>query len=198
LAIRRDDSFWHGNAMPLFSRKSRIQEFEAVALPHLHGLFRTTSRLLGDSARAEDVVQDVYLLAWKTFDTFEIGTNCRAWLFRILFHRLRHYRRKWLNSREFHNTEEVIERVLGGPSLSPGFTDEEILEAVAGVSQEYRAVVLLVDVEEFSYKDAAGILGVPVGAVMSRLSRARGLLRERLACTVEAHGIGRHVEGKSA
>jgi RNA polymerase sigma-70 factor (ECF subfamily) len=186
------------NAMPLFSRKPRIKEFEAVALPHLHELFRTASRLLGDSARAEDVVQDVYLVAWKSFDTFETGTNCRAWLFRILFHKLRHYRRKWLNPREVRNAEEILGEVLARPNLSPGLTDEEVLEALAAVSQEYRAVILLVDVEEFSYKDAAGILGVPVGTVMSRLSRARGLLRERLVYMAEAHGIGRQMEGKSA
>ncbi|HXA53185.1 MAG TPA: sigma-70 family RNA polymerase sigma factor [Candidatus Acidoferrum sp.] len=184
--------------MPLFSRKPRIKEFEAVALPHLHELFRTASRLLGDAARAEDAVQDVYLLAWKSFDTFETGTNCRAWLFHLLFHKLRHYRRKWLTPREMQDAEEVIGGVPAWPAFSPGLTDDEVLEALAAVSPEYRAVILLVDVEEFSYKDAAGILGVPAGTLMSRLSRARGLLRERLVCIAEAHGIGRRMEGKSA
>jgi RNA polymerase sigma-70 factor (ECF subfamily) len=175
-----------------------MQEFESVALPHLHDLFRTAARLLGDSVRADDVVQDVYLVAWKTFDTFEKGTNCRAWLFRILFHKLRHYRRKWLNPREVQNPEEVMAEIMAATPLAPGLTDEEVLAALAAVSEEHRAVVLLVDVEEFSYKDAAEILGIPVGTVMSRLSRARGMLRERLACLAGEHGIGCQVEGKSA
>lgn len=182
--------------MALFSRKQRMEKFEAVTLPHLPELFRTASRLLGDAARADDVVQDVYLVAWKSFDSFEMGTNCRAWLFRILFHKLRHYRRKWLNPREVHNAEQIIGETFAGPPLAPELTDEEVLGALAEISQEYRAVVLLVDVEEFSYKDAAEILGAPVGTVMSRLSRARALLRERLACVADAHGIGRQMEGK--
>jgi RNA polymerase sigma-70 factor (ECF subfamily) len=184
--------------MAQFSRRRRMQEFESVALPHLHDLFRVAARILGDSVRADDVVQDVYLVAWKSFDTFERGTNCRAWLFRILFHKLRHYRRKWLNPREVHNADEVIAEAMAAPPLAPGLTDEEVLAALAAVSEEHRAVVLLVDVEEFSYKDAAEILGIPVGTVMSRLSRARGMLRERLSCLAGPHGIACRVEGKSA
>src|SRR4030088_1889531 len=93
----------------LFSRKPRIDEFEAAALPHLKELFRTASRVLGDPVRADDVVQDVYLQAWKSFDQFQPGTNCRAWLFKILFHCLNHYRRKWLNIRMARESEEIIE-----------------------------------------------------------------------------------------
>ena len=72
------------------------QEFEEAALPHLNDIYRTAARLLADSAKADDVVQDVYLQAWKSFDRFEVGTNCRAWLYKILFHVVHHHRRKWL------------------------------------------------------------------------------------------------------
>ncbi len=65
----------------LFSRERRTGEFEAAALPHLSDIYRTAARLLSDSTRAEDVLQEVYLQAWKSFDRFETGTNCRAWLF---------------------------------------------------------------------------------------------------------------------
>jgi len=186
--------------MALFSRKPRIEEFEAAALPHLNDLFRTAARLLGDSARADDVVQEVYLAAWSSFHRFEAGTNCRAWLFRILFHTLHHYRRKWLNPREIADPQEIIEQTPANcVPLSAEITDEEIQAALAGVPEDYRAAVLLVDVEEFSYKEAARILDTPIGTVMSRLSRGRRLLREKLAGTAQSYGIGRSArEGKSA
>jgi len=86
-----------------------------------------------------------------------------------------------------------------GPPIPEHITDEEILAALAEVPQDFRAVVLLVDVEEFSYKEAAGILNIPVGTVMSRLSRGRKMLRERLAEQAASYGIGRpNQEGQIA
>lgn len=186
--------------MPLFSRKPRLEEFEAAALPHLNDLFRTATRLLGDSVRADDVVQEVYLAAWSSFHRFETGTNCRAWLFRILFHTLHHYRRKWLNSREIADPQEILEQTASSAlAPSPEITDEEIQSALDALPEDYRAVVLLVDVEEFTYQEAARILDAPIGTVMSRLSRGRRLLREKLAGTAQSYGIGRSArEGKSA
>ncbi len=179
--------------------KARREDFEAAALPHLNHIYRTASRLLGDAAKAEDVVQDVYLLAWKSFDRFEPGTNCRAWLFKILFHSVHHYRRKWLNIRMIRESEEVLEQSVAPPPVAAEITDEEMLAALAQVPQEFRAVVLLADVEEFSYRETAGILNVPIGTVMSRLSRGRRILRERLAGMARSYGIGEgKQEGKSA
>jgi RNA polymerase sigma-70 factor, ECF subfamily len=186
--------------MAIFSRKPRIGEFEAAALPHLNDIYRTSRHLLGNPTAAEDVVQDVYLAAWKSFDRFEPGTNCRAWLFRILFHSLHHYRRKWLNSREISDAEEIIGKAQARPAEpQPEIRDEDMLAALGAIAGEYREVVLLVDVEEFSYKDAAAILAVPPGTVMSRLSRGRRLLRERLSGVAQSYGIGRQTrEGISA
>src|SRR5581483_10507896 len=165
-----------------FSHKPRTEDFEAAALPHLGDIYRTATRLLADSTKADDVVQDVYLQAWKSFDKFEPGTNCRAWLYKILFHTMHHYRRKWLNSRIVKESEDLIEQTVAWtPPVPDQLTDEEVLAALDEVPPDFRAVVLLVDVEEFAYKDAAAILNVPVGTVMSRLSRGRRLLRERLA-----------------
>jgi RNA polymerase sigma-70 factor (ECF subfamily) len=184
----------------LFSRKPRTPEFEAAALPHLNDIYRTAARLLGGGTGADDVVQDVYLQAWKSFDQFELGTNCRAWLFRILFHTMHHYRRKWLSVRMVNESEEILEHATAaGPPIPEQITDEEMLAALAEVPQDFRAVVLLVDVEEFSYKEAAGILNAPIGTVMSRLSRGRRLLRERLTGVAQSYGIdGIQPEGKSA
>ena len=184
----------------LFSRKPRTDEFEAAALPHMNDIYRTATRLLGAGSGADDVVQDVYLQAWKSFSQFELGTNCRAWLFKILFHTVHHYRRKWLNIRIVKESEDILEQtVADGPPLPEQITDEEMLAALTEVPQDFRAVVLLIDVEEFSYKEAAGILNVPIGTVMSRLSRGRKLLREKLVDLAQSYGIGHmHQEGKSA
>jgi len=184
----------------LFARKRRTDEFEAAAMPHMNDLYRTATRLLGGGTGADDVVQDVYFQAWKSFDQFEVGTNCRAWLFKILFHTLNHYRRKWLNIRMVKESEEILEQAAAGnPPVPEHITDEEMLQALGGIPQDFRAAVLLVDVEEFAYKEAAGILNVPVGTVMSRLSRGRRMLREKLAGMAQSYGIGgADQEGRSA
>jgi RNA polymerase sigma-70 factor (ECF subfamily) len=181
-----------------FSSKPRTEDFEAAALPHLGDLYRTATRLLSDSTKADDVVQDVYLQAWKSFDKFEAGTNCRAWLYKILFNTMHHYRRKWLNTRIVQDKEDFIEQTVPwSPPVPQELTDAEVLAALEEVPQDYRAVVLLVDVEEFAYKDAASILNVPIGTVMSRLNRGRRVLRERLAAAAQSYGIGKQ-GGQSA
>src|ERR671929_2329650 len=98
----------------LFSHRPRIDEFEAAAMPHTNDIYRTAARLLGTATGADDVVQDVYLQAWKSFGQFEKGTNCRAWLFKILFHTLHHYRRKWLNIRMVKESEEILDLTPAG------------------------------------------------------------------------------------
>src|SRR5260370_37750690 len=154
----------------LFSHRPRTAEFEAAALPHLNDLYRTAARLLGDGTRADDVVQDVYLQAWKSFDRFETGTNCRAWLFKILLHTIHHYRRKWLNIRIVKESEGILESAsAAGPPIPDQITDEEMLAALALVPQDFRAVVLVVDVEELSYRATARVLNVPVGTVIPDL-----------------------------
>src|SRR6185503_16012840 len=112
--------------------------------------------------------------------------------FKILFHSLNHYRRKWLNIRMVQESHEVLEHATALPPPIPEqITDEEMLAALATVPEDFRAAVLLIDVEEFSYKEAAGILNVPIGTVMSRLSRGRRLLREKLVDLAQSYGIGR-------
>jgi len=184
----------------IYKLEMKRQEFEDTALPHLNDLYRTATRLLADSTKADDVVQDVYLQAWKSFDRFEVGTNCRAWLYKILFHMVHHHRRKWFNSRMVKESEEILDQVAASPEPMPEhLTDEEILGALDRVPQDFRAVVLLVDVEEFSYKESSGILNVPIGTVMSRLSRGRKLLREQLEETAQSYGIGKgKLEGRTA
>jgi RNA polymerase sigma-70 factor (ECF subfamily) len=111
-----------------------------------------------------------------------------------------HYRRKWLNIRMVKESEGILETAAAAdPPVPEHLTDQDILAALEQVPQNFRGVVLLVDVEEFSYKDAAAILGVPVGTVMSRLSRGRRMLREKLAGVARSYGIvPNSEEGRSA
>lgn len=163
--------------------------FEDEALPHMDDLFRAAVRLLLDQSKAGDVVQETYLIAWKSFDRYERGTNCRAWLFQILFNVVRHERRnwfKWITTRD----EDLADAQIAAPVPIPQtLFDNDILAALDGLPIQFREVLLLVDVEDFSYKEASEILKVPIGTVMSRLSRARAVLRKQLAGVARAYGL---------
>ena len=169
--------------------------FESEAMPHLNDLFRTALHTLGDHAQAEDVVQEAYFQAWKSFHRFKPGTNCRAWLFTILFNCIHHHRRKSFRFPLLKPNEEFLESNLTyTPPIPEQLSDSEFLAALEAMPSDYRAVVLLVDVQEFAYKEVAEILSVPMGTVMSRLSRGRKMLRERLADVARSYGIGRRGE----
>ena len=158
----------------------RAAAFENEALPHMDDLYRTAVRLVFDPAKAADAVQETYLLAWKSFDRYERNTNCKAWLFQILFNVARKERRSWM--KWFLGAEEdVADQELIAPQPIPTtLTDSQMLAALDNVPEDFRKVLLLVDLEEFSYKEVSSILDIPIGTVMSRLTRGRKLLRAQL------------------
>ena len=161
---------------------TREADFQAAAFPHLDDLYRAASHMIGNRTEAEDLVQETYLQAWKSFDRFELGTNCRAWLFKILFHVIQHHRRKWYRLKLTSEGDEVFsEMLVYEPPIPQELTDEEILGAFRKVPEPYREVVLLSDVYDFTYKEIAETLGIPQGTVMSRLSRGRQQLRLQLS-----------------
>lgn len=173
-----------------------VQEFEGAALPHLNDLFRTAVRVVGDRTQAEDVVQEVYFQAWKSFHRFELGTNCRAWLFRILFHVVQHHRRKQSRLVLVDPADELENVLVAREPIPPTLADRDILTSLDRLPDTYREVVLLADVEEFSYREIADILEIPIGTVMSRLSRARALLRRELATVARSYGL--NADGEAA
>jgi RNA polymerase sigma-70 factor (ECF subfamily) len=175
-----------------FSPKIKVEDFEAVALPHMADLHRSASLLVWDPADAKDLVQEVYLEAWKSFHRFEPGTNCRAWLFKIMFHRLHHLRRRWQKNSRVEPLAGPAEedKIPAEPPVPGEIRDEDVLAALKKIPDDYREVVLMADVEEFSYKEIAATMKVPVGTVMSRLSRGRKLLRRELAGIAKSYGIG--------
>jgi RNA polymerase sigma-70 factor, ECF subfamily len=173
----------------LFQSTTGLEDFEAAAMPHLAALYRTAKFLVHNPAEAEDLVQDVYLEALKSFHRFQFGTNCKAWLFRILFHRLHHVRRRMLKS-SLEETFTDQNNVAAEPPVPQEIKDEDVLAALDKLPLAFREIVLMADVEEFSYKEIAETLKLALGTVMSRLSRGRRLLREELAEVARSYGIG--------
>jgi RNA polymerase sigma-70 factor (ECF subfamily) len=171
---------------------ARANQFETTAVPHLNELYRTALRTLRNASEANDVVQETYLQAWKSFDRFTPGTNCRAWLYKIMFHVIHHHRRRQFRyvAATVSDDDLGLEDTLRyEPPITHELRDEDVLAALDRLPEHYRDAVLLVDVEELTYKEAAEALGVPIGTVMSRLSRGRALLRTELASIALTFGV---------
>lgn len=163
-----------------FKRHERGKVFEEAALPHLGDVYRL-ARQMSDGQTAHDLTQETYLRAWKYFDTFERGTNCRAWLFRIL-HNV--WADQWRRSRQDILLPEDEPRAepyydWEDEFLGEGLS-EEVEAALAQLPEPHRWAVLLADVEELSYKEIARVMGCPVGTVMSRVNRGRRTLARLL------------------
>ena len=188
---RASDHLGDGDAAGAIA--DRTAQFEAEALPHLNDLYRAAASILHNRAEAEDAVQEAYLQALKSFQRFTPGTNCRAWLFRILFHAISHQRRKWFGRLIFSEREELEQTAVYTEPVAEQLTDEELLLAFRKLPPQFAEVVMLADVQEFSYKEIQETLEIPIGTVMSRLSRGRQLLRAQLADLGTRAGIIRSV-----
>ncbi len=163
------------------SEKPRIIEFERAALPHFRVLYRTAAKVVHDQMQTEDVVQETFLQAWESFHRFEPGTNCRAWLFKILFRVIHRERLRALKTGLTGDLGMVPSDYRSYvPPVPDGITDETFLQALERVPGAFRKILLLVDVEEFSYREVAQSLRIPLGTVMSRLSRGRRIFRASL------------------
>jgi RNA polymerase sigma-70 factor, ECF subfamily len=161
-------------------------DFELLALPLLDPLYNFARWLSGNDDEAQDLVQETFAKALKGFSAFREGTNFRAWMFTIL-------RNTFLTSRtglEWRNTsqepedrfeESVITHENPEIALLRRADTELVQEAITKLAGIFREVLLLVDVEEMTYQEVAGVVGIPLGTVMSRLARARKQLREHLA-----------------
>lgn len=162
--------------------RHRKDDFDRLAFAHFRELRRVALRVCEDRETADDLVQETYLRAWRSFDKFEPGTNCRAWLFRIFFYVRSEYRRSQSRQPLVFSLDYVKESML--PSQTNSSLDlplEKIKQAFAELPEPFRIAVLLSDVEGLRYREIAEVLDVPVGTVMSRLSRGRRMLRTRLA-----------------
>ena len=157
-------------------------EFERVALPHSGSLLRVARRIAPDVATAEDLVQETLLRAWRSFGQFQTGTNARAWLFRILFNAFYAQGRKLRSGPIVVSLQDTNREAAPESRTAVSVLDATALgRALEELSPEHRTVLLLAVVEGFTCREMAEILSLPIGTVMSRISRARQVLRNRLA-----------------
>ncbi len=155
--------------------------FLKEALPHMQPLYWMSLSLAKNHAVAEDLVQDTYREAWTSFARYEPGSNCKAWLFRILFRQWGKQRRQARPFREIDVSEVPESRVAAEPGFDKALEGKEILEIARTLPKDYQTILALADVEGFSYREISELLEIPIGTVMSRLNRARSLLRKKLS-----------------
>jgi RNA polymerase sigma-70 factor, ECF subfamily len=166
---------------------TRRERFESLALPLMQPLYDTALRLTADGDEAADVVQETYLRAFRTFDNFRPGTNARAWLFTVLYSVAINRRKKSLREVRTPSAEELEERfrlrveapeieTIGQVEAWGARWPTEIEAALRELPEVFRAAVLLVDVQELTYEEAAQALDCPVGTAQSRVFRGRRML----------------------
>ncbi|HXT30741.1 MAG TPA: sigma-70 family RNA polymerase sigma factor [Vicinamibacterales bacterium] len=171
--------------------------FADAALSHIDSLYGTALRLTRRAADAEDLVQDTYLKAFRSSHQFEPGTNLKAWLFTILHNTFRNMRRHDGRNPVDVDSEAVERASDDGPEvqspeqiLSRATLDVDLQAALDALPEAFRQAVWLRDVEELSYAEMAKVLDVPMGTVMSRISRGRRALSEGLQARRAGHGVG--------
>jgi RNA polymerase sigma-70 factor (ECF subfamily) len=175
--------------------------FEQLALPHLDLLYAVAMRLVRNPDDAGDLLQETILRGYRFFHQFTPGTNCRAWLLTILYNNFRNaYRRSsqeqpaasaedFARQSDLHGLADVPpdsnpETIVGERRISP-----EVTSALDALPEEFRVALMMVDMEDLSYREVSSVLDIPVGTVKSRVSRGRAMLREALKRYARARGI---------
>jgi len=182
---------------PVSARESALPEaekrqaFEREAIPHMDALYNFALRMTGEQSDADDLVQETYLKAYRFFDKFEQGTNCKAWLFRIMKNSyINRYRKaqKTPETVDYDTVEDFYYSIRSDSAESndleevmfDSLLDDEVTVAIENLPEDFRTVVILCDLEGFTYEEIAEFVDCPVGTVRSRLHRGRKLLRNVL------------------
>jgi len=177
------------------------RRFVEEALPHMDALYITALRLTRNPSDAEDLVQETYLKAHRFWDRYTPGTNCKAWLYKILTNtRINQYVKasKRPPQANFEDVEPILEQKVprglaeetdGRLEAFSDLLDDELKEAMESVPEDFRVVLILSAMEGFAYKEIAEILEIPIGTVMSRLFRARKLLQAGLSEYARKRGL---------
>ncbi len=181
-------------------QKKIYLEFESEALPHLNALQSYALKLTNDPEDADDLVQDTMLKAFRFFDKFEKGTNCKAWLFQIMKNSfINNYRKhsKEPDKVDYEDVQNFYENIKADEVKSSHFQhdaftdilDDEIVNALSTLPDDFRTIVFLSDIEGYSYEEIADFLDCPIGTVRSRLHRARKMLYALLFTYAQSKGL---------
>jgi RNA polymerase sigma factor (sigma-70 family) len=174
-----------------YSDKEKNAIFDQEFMPHIDSMYNFGYRLTFDEDDAKDLVQDTYLKAYRFINSFEQGTNAKAWLFRILKNSfINDYRKKskqpakidYQEVETYYNSEDVDYGITTDLRVDAvkDMLGDEISNALNSLAVDFRTVIILCDLEGFTYEEMAKILDIPIGTVRSRLHRARNLLKEKL------------------
>ncbi|MCX6170372.1 MAG: sigma-70 family RNA polymerase sigma factor [Ignavibacteriales bacterium] len=186
--------------------QKRYVEFEKEAIPHMDSIYNYALRMTGDEDDADDLVQETFMKAFRFFDKFEKGTNCKAWLFRIMKNSfINDYRKhtKEPNKVDYDDVQNFYENIKSDEVESKHYEldafsdllDDDVSKAIEKLPEDFRTVIILNDIEGFTYEEIADFVDIPVGTVRSRLHRARKMLYVQLFDYAKEKGFMR--TGKS-
>lgn len=174
-----------------YESKDKQRVFNEEFMPHIDAMYNFAFRLTLDEDDAKDLVQETFMKAYRFINSFETGTNAKAWLFRILKNSfINNYRKKskqpnkvdYQEVETFYNSDSVNENITTDLRVETvqHLIGDEITNALNSLDVDFRTVIILCDLEGFTYEEMAKILDIPIGTVRSRLHRARNLLKEKL------------------
>jgi RNA polymerase sigma-70 factor, ECF subfamily len=187
----------------LTKTKDQLESFESEALVHLNALYNSALKMARSETEAEDLVQETYLRAFKSYHRFESGTNCKAWLFKIMTNIFINKYNHNKTGPEIISYDDIEDYYICQTSLSPDYIqnrqykaewifsnmlDDDIKKLLLDLSDEFRLSIILSDIQGFSYADVAEITNVKIGTVKSRLFRARKKLEKGLWEWAAANG----------
>ncbi len=184
---------------PVLSKVEKQRMFENEFMPHINSMYNFAYRLTFDEDDAKDLVQDTYLKAFRFITSFQAGTNAKAWLFRILKNSfINDFRKKskqpakvdYQEVENFYNSDDIDESITTDLRVETvqDMIGDEVAIALNALDVDFRTVIILCDLEGFTYEEMAKILDIPIGTVRSRLHRARNLLKEKLKSYAKTMG----------
>lgn len=183
-----------------YTEKQKHFIFENEFLPHMDAMYNFAFQVTGDEDRAKDLIQDTYFKSFKYIASFQEGTNAKAWLFRILKNCfINDFRKKnkepvkinYQDVETFYNSDDVYELASSDLRVEVlmDMIGDEVSNALNALEVDFRIVIILCDLEGFTYEEMSKILSIPIGTVRSRLHRARNLLREKLKVYAKSLGF---------
>ena len=182
-----------------YSEKEKVQVFDNEFMPHIDSMYNFAYRLTYDEDDAKDLVQDTFLKSYRFINSFQKGTNAKAWLFRILKNSfINDFRKKskepnkvdYQEVEGYYNSDSTDKSITTDLRVDTvkGMMGDEISNALNSLAVDFRTVIILCDLEGFTYEEMAKILDIPIGTVRSRLHRARNLLKEKLQSYAKSMG----------